>query len=64
MSETNKVAEIKKLNNGKLAVRWEGTEEFVIVEDDMIAEAVIFLMTRRDDETHTVDRARQISRGY
>ena len=57
MSETNKVAAIKMLDNGKLAVRWQGKRKFIIVQDETVAAFIIYRMTRRDDETHTVDRA-------
>ena len=40
----NKVAEIKKDDNGKLWVRREGKKKFVIVQDDTIAAYLIYLL--------------------
>jgi hypothetical protein len=47
---TNKVAEVKKMENGKLAVRWEGKRKFNIVQDDEIAIYLVYLLTR-DEKT-------------
>ena len=45
-----KVAEIKKLENGKIAVRWEGKRKFNIVEDNEIAAYLIYTITRSEKE--------------
>ena len=41
-----KPAEIKKLNSGKLAVRWEGKRKFEVIEDDTIAQYLMFLIIK------------------
>lgn len=39
-----KPAEVKKLNNGKLAVRWEGKQKFEVIEDDVVAQFLIYMV--------------------
>jgi hypothetical protein len=46
----NKVAEIKTLENGKIAVRWEGKRKFNIIEDGAIAAYLIYTMTRSEKQ--------------
>lgn len=41
---TNKVAEIKKLEDGKIAVRWQGKRKFNIIQDDEIAQYLIYAL--------------------
>ena len=45
-----KVAEIKKLENGNIAVRWEGKRKFNIVEDAEIAAYLIYTITRSEKQ--------------
>lgn len=43
--KTPKVKEIKKLENGKIAVRWVGGKKFKVIENDTIARYLIYLVT-------------------
>ena len=45
----NKIAEIKKLENGKLAVRWEGNDTFYEIEDDQIAQYIVYIMIHGEE---------------
>jgi len=42
----NKVTEIKKMENGKIAVRWEGKRKFNIIPDDEIAIYLVYLIVK------------------
>ena len=46
------VAEVKKLESGKLAVRWKGEQKFLVINDDLIAAYLIFIMTREPSEKY------------
>lgn len=46
-----KPAEVKELENGKLAVRWEGKKKFNVIEDDEIAQLLIFWMIKGEEHT-------------
>lgn len=39
-----KPAEIMKLENGKIAVRWQGTKKFVVINDDIIAQYLTLMI--------------------
>ncbi len=47
-SNTPKVAEVKKLDSGKLAVRWEGKKKFSVIEDEVMAQYLIFSMVKKE----------------
>lgn len=42
------VAEIKKLDDGKLAVRWKGKRKFNVIDDPEIAQYLVFMITQKD----------------
>lgn len=44
----NKPAEVKKMEDGRIAVRWEGKGKFSIINDAAIAEYLIFWMIKGD----------------
>ena len=46
----DKVAEIKKMEDGKISVRWEGDENFYPIPDDEIAEYLIYTMVHTPEE--------------
>ena len=48
MSE-NKVAEIMKTDEGKISVRWEGSNEFNIIDDDRIGQYLVYLIITGKD---------------
>jgi hypothetical protein len=41
-----KPVEVKKLSDGRIAVRWEGKRTFNIIEDEMIAAYLIFWIVK------------------
>lgn len=43
-----KIADVKKMENGKLAVRWQGGKKFFIINDADIAKYLIYLVTRSE----------------
>jgi|GEM_PF-6172595 len=45
----NKVAEIMKTDEGKISVRWEGSDEFNIIDDDCIGQYLVYLVITGKD---------------
>ncbi|ANS06175.1 hypothetical protein [Enterobacter cloacae complex sp. 363J6] len=48
MSKKSEVAEIKKLDDGKIAVRWKGNRKFNVIEDPEVAAFLVFMITQKD----------------
>lgn len=48
MTTKSEVASIKKLDNGKLAVRWKGKRKFNVIDDPEIAAFLVFMITQKD----------------
>lgn len=42
---------VKKLENGKLAVRWKGKRNFNVIDDPEIAAYLVYMIVRKDDFT-------------
>jgi len=42
--------EVKKLENGNLAVRWANENEFTEIKDPVIAQYIIYLMSQTKEE--------------
>ncbi len=49
------VKEVKKLKNGKLAVRWDGSKKFVIVPDDEIAQYLVYLLVNGENVVRNIN---------
>lgn len=47
-TKTHKVAEIKKDEDGKLWVRWQGKRKFLLIQDNQIAEFLIYILVNRE----------------
>ena len=41
---TKRIQEIKKLDDNKIAVKWEGDSKFYLVTDDTIATYILYTM--------------------
>jgi hypothetical protein len=53
---SNKPSEVKKLEDGRIAVRWEGERKFKVITDRAIAEYLIFWMIKGDQHQSNVLR--------
>lgn len=52
-----KPAEVKKLDSGQIAVRWEGQKKFNIIDDETIAQYLIFWMIKGEGHESGMLRA-------
>lgn len=50
-------AEVKKLDDGRLAVRWQGKAKFNVIEDEEVAQYLIFWMIKGKDHDSGMLRA-------
>lgn len=48
MTTKSEVAAIKKLDNGKLAVRWKGKRKFNVIDDPEIAAFLVHMVVVKD----------------
>jgi hypothetical protein len=54
---SGKPAEVKKLESGQIAVRWEGQKKFNIIDDEAIAQYLIFWMIKGEGHESGMLRA-------
>ena len=47
-------AEVKKMEDGRIAVRWEGKKKFNIINDPVIAEYLIYWIAKGDQHQSQV----------
>lgn len=47
----NQIAEVKKMDDGKIAVRYKGQKKFYVVQDDKIAAYIFYTMTIGKEQT-------------
>lgn len=47
MSKKTEVDLIKKLENGKIAVKWKGDKKFYVIEDQEVAVALIWMIVNK-----------------
>ena len=50
----NRPAEVKKMEDGRIAVRWEGKKKFNIINDPVIAEYLIYWIAKGDQHQSQV----------
>ncbi|AGJ71540.1 hypothetical protein Lw1_gp132 [Escherichia phage Lw1] len=48
MTQKAEVAAIRKLDDGKIAVRWKGKRKFNVIDDPEIAAFLVFMITQKD----------------
>ena len=53
---TAKVDKIKKLENGKLAVKWQGSRKYRVINDEEIASYLVYLVLNGKETVNESNR--------